>query len=358
MKKTITSLAVVALAAGSVTLTPTQAHSEALYDVKLSDYMSGTTDASVGLQRAAQAVQARSGGSGGTVWVDGQYTVADTVQLDEVVNGVKTWQAVRLVGSGVGASLLKKDTAGSMFRMGGRQWGAVSLSNLGYRDIGFQTTGQSYVWELKRGSLTNSQWQDLSVEVLGPGGIIDVSPGTYAGQENGAEYHTNGWTNAMFHVAKTSPLVPMNFTSAHHYVNGNSFNTVWAHHRGNDLVPFWRMRPKSGEYTNNSFRSITGEQNLGGLIELFGPNGGTLDAIAEWDGVCPGYKANVIAIAPNRTTVARGVSIIGSGTVVHSNYAPVRNKAQNIWVASTSQNVIISGSVQQIIPQIGTTKCN
>ena len=376
---TVSSAAVMALSAGIANAAA--ANATTVYDVKLSSYTSTTGDAGAGLRNAALAVQAKSGWQGGTIYVDGAYTVASQVQLDELVgaatpsNQQRVWNKVRLVGSGVGASKLKKTTNGAMFYMGRTdvcrasgtnpcQYAGVYLENLGYSNMGFETTGTSWIWQIDSGAITTSQWQSIRADVRGNGGVM------YVGRSNtgkgGGQYHTNSWRDTRLERhSKTSSYPMFRFVSAHNYINGNVFDTGWWHGHGHDRTPFLEMRPSggntpsnSGQYTNTTFRAITGEQNLGGLIHLFGGNGISMTTVVDWDGICPGYRSSIIAVNPNGSTASRSFSISGSGTIAHSNYAPVRNGARSLWVDPSTVGVSTGGSpLNQAIPKTGTGTC-
>ena len=95
----VASAAVMALSAGIANAAA--ANATTVYDVKLSSYTSTTGDAGAGLRNAALAVQAKSGWQGGTIYVDGAYTVATQVQLDELVGEAKPLnQAIPKTGTG------------------------------------------------------------------------------------------------------------------------------------------------------------------------------------------------------------------------------------------------------------------
>ena len=365
IKKVLTTTTVVgalALAGTVATIQPAQATQPCT--VNLSSYTNGSSDASAGLRLAAHAVQNASNWNGGTICVDRAYTVNSTVQLDELVgpatpaNSKRVWNKVRLSGTGAGAAKFTKTTNGPMFRMnridvtrdapGVPKWYAgVYLENVAYENVGFEmgAAATGYIWELSSGAITTGQWHSINAKVLGNGGIMYV--GRLTSGKGGAQYHTNSWRDVRLEgLSKTNPYVMMRFASAHNYVNGNTFDTVWAHHHGNDKAVFFEFKPSGGvnstsggQYTNTTLRAITGEQNLGGLAHFYGINGISLNAIAEWDGICPGYAKSIIGVNPNAGTPSRSLNITGSGSLAHSNYAPVRNNARVVWVDSTTVGV-------------------
>lgn len=381
MKKALGAAASAVLVIGASTMGATAAQAaEPVYNVKLSAYAKPGTDAGPALVRAAKAVQAKSGWQGGTIFVDGQYLMNTTIQLDEVVgaatpnNNQKVWNKVTLVGSGVGASKLKRTANGPMFRMyrtdithdPTKWYSGTYLSNVGYKDMGFEyapgVTG--YVWELGSGAITSGQWHGIRVDHYGNGGIMYVGRGTTG--KGGGQYHSNSWRDVTLEMhSKTNPYIPMRFASAGHYINGNLFDKVWAHHHLNDKAPFFVFRPSgsgktasdSGRYTNTSFRSITGEQNLGGLIHMWGASGVDLTAISEWDGDCPGYASSIIGFNNNSSTKTNGVTISGSGQLAY-NYAPARNDSRTVWVAPGATNVVSNGTpINRPIPVSGSKTC-
>lgn len=355
MRKTKLMAAAAALASaaliGGTVLPALPAKAAPTKDVNLSSYVGTSTDASAGLRAAAIDLQTRNGWKGGTINIDGQWTINTTINLDELQGGdtsKRLWNMVRLEGTGIGSSKLTRGVNGPMFQM--KSTTPISLYNMAYNAIGFETTvdAASYIWELQSGAVTNSQWEDIAVEIKGQGGVIAVGP-TAAGN-NGAEYHSNSWRDTMVYVSKDSNYVPFRFTSAHHHVNGNTFDRMWAHHRLNNKKPFFEMKPKNGgTYTNNSFKAITGEQNLGGLLHLTGMNGGTIDSVVDWDGLAPGYNNHVIQVVNSWGTV-----ITGSGFVVQSNYYKPTSKAWKTINLVNNQHVTTLGSAVGTIPCLGT----
>ena len=83
-----------------------------------------------------------------------------------------------------------------------------------------------------------------------------------------------------------------------------------------------------------------------------------MTTVVDWDGICPGYRSSIIAINPNGSTASQSFSISGSGTIAHSNYAPVRNGARSLWVDPSTVGVSTGGSpLNQAIPVTGSATC-
>lgn len=342
------------------------------YDAKLSDHTT-TTDASAGLRAAALAVQAKSGWGGGTILVNGKYTVNTTVDLGEVSgaqtpqNEHRVWNKIRLVGTGVGASKLSRNTLGPMFRLGHTQicrpagnnpcfYKGAYLEDLAFLDMGFETTSTSYIWELKTGAITNSTWQRLRFDIKGVGGgILYAGPGVSGEGGLGGQNHNSSWRDITAYVSPQSRHVPMRYVSANNYCNGNVFESWWAHHRKNVSAPFFEMKPTTGQFTNTTFRAITGEQNGRGLIAVYGINGLQLEAIQEWDMTMPGYYSSIIGVNPNGATPSKSVNLVASGDVVTSRCG--RNGARNFWIAPNTVGVNTNGSVSRVLQDVSAGGC-
>ena len=353
MRKTKTVAAAVAAMAtgigmGGIISPALQSNAAPTSEVRLSNYVGTGSDASAGIRAAVLALQTKNNWQGGKIIVDGQWTVNTTIKLDELANNdpsKRYWNMVTMEGTGIGSSKLTRGVTGPMFSMQNSAK-PVTIYNLRYINMGFEATpdATSYIWENTAGAITNSVWEKVAVEIKGQGGVMNNA--TTAASPNGAEFHSNTFRDCMFYVSKDSRYIPMRFESAKHFVNGNNFDRMWLHHRLNSLKPFILMKPKSGQYTNNSFRAITGEQNLGGLIHLYGQNGGKLDAVFEWDGAAPGYQNHVIVVENSY-----GVVIAGSGQVV-KNYYAAKPGTKTIQLAN-NQYVVTSGSAVGYIPVNG-----
>lgn len=346
----------IAVAASAVVIGPIESADAAAQatSVKLSSFVTGE-DASAGLEAAADAVQRASNHRGGTIIVDGSWTVDKSVDLSAVSAGTNRprWNAIVIRGNGPRASTLKRTVSGPIFSMTQSR----GVGNLAFLDMGFviEATAASYIWEFTNGFMTNSRFQGLTGEVLGQGGIINLT-GTPA-NPNGAEFHTNAFRDSMFYVSKVSKYVPMNFTVAGHFANGNSFDGLWLHHRLNDKVPFILMKPNSSTFTNNSFRAITGEQNLGGLIHLSGMDGGSIENTMEWDGgddpktpdYVEGYANDVIKISNSW-----GFGVMNCGRVVKNYGKTVKNGARTIRLINNQYVTTMNSAVGNIPPFTGS----
>lgn len=115
-------------------------------------------------------------------------------------------------------------------------------------------------------------------------------------------------------ASATTPAIQL--VSSAGSLNSNVFDTITMYGNGCTSSPFVYIEATLGSYAHdNLFSNIIGENNLGGLLHVYSPNGLTLDSVVDWDSTAP-YAADLVRIdtSPTSGRSPRGVVADNVGT--------------------------------------------
>lgn len=257
----------------------------------------GTGNDAPAIQAAINSLPTSGLNTGGTVYFPvGNYRTTTPIVLR---NGI------RLIGEGQRASRISVEAGTGMFT-----WTAhmaeVKLDNLFlnavYSGHVFAPTGDMGIATVTVSNCAILQ-QETNKSIMNHVGSSD--------------YDNVDFINCFLHRIPGATVPAFNIINSGGAANANHWINCWAHSNGSANAPFFYVESSTvNSYAyDNVWQNITGEQNTGGLIHLYGAFGATIDTVLDWDATT--YTADLIKLSAS-----------ASAPNIHSRYATISNSGR------------------------------
>lgn len=311
MKRTITAATAAVIGAAGLTTIATPATAVDVYTVKLSQFTTpGAADSSPGLEAAQDAIKAAGGGK---LWVDGVYNLTRPIRLDRM--GID--RSIIMEGTSPDASGFISKFNGNAVEQtdptpknGSTTYLGIYQYHNAWKNLKIVKPAPYWgnIFYFKTGAQVNARYENLKLDNQGiVGSIFVIGPNHQA--------HGNLWTSVRAFITKANTYSMFKVGTFHNGWNNNRVESSTFYARDSIGAPCIELRPISGQYTNNSFQSVTFQNCLGGAFHAYGQNGGSLRDSGAWDGMA--YYRDVVRIgktAKSYPTV--GYVVSGLGDVV------------------------------------------
>ena len=257
----------------TATASPAQALVPAACTVKLSSYTTpGSTDSRAGVHNAMLAIANRGGG---TICVDGMYNVRNYIDLDIIPRSAD----IKFVGTSTSSSGFTATANSPIFFQGNQTLRPEAKGNTSspYRGQYRYNTAFSNmklikpagtigrIFDFRTGAQVNMTISNIQVDSSATGANNET---IYFGRD--VQAHGNLFTKLRIEQRAVNTSGVVKVAGAHNFFNNNQFLSITAYKFNNNGAPGFELRPVTGQYTNNSFRSITGQNMAGGFIHVYG----------------------------------------------------------------------------------------
>lgn len=317
--------------------------------VKLSSYTTpGSTDSRAGVHNAMKAVEAKGGG---TICVDGMYNIRNYIDLDTIARTAD----IAFVGTSTSGSGFRGTTNAPIFFQGDQTLRPEAKGNTSspYRgQYRYNTIFSNMklvkpagtigrIFDFRTGAQVNMTISNIQVDSAATGANNET---IYFGRD--VQAHGNLFTKLRIEQRAVNTSGVVKVVGAHNFFNNNQFLSITAYKFNNNGAPGFELRPQTGQYTNNSFRSITGQNMAGGFIHVYGQSGGGIYDSSNWDLAANTQYRDTIRVGKTaKSYPTNGYVLSGLGKVEEgSGQTAMMSGRHRIAVGTGSSNITVQGT--------------
>ncbi len=343
-----TGLAAATLATGAPTASAAASVAPVACTVNLSSYATpGATDSRAGVHNAMQAVANQGGG---TICVDGMYKIRNFINLDIIPRSAD----IKFVGTSTSSSGFIATANSPIFFQGDQTLRPEAKGNTSspYRgQYRYNTVFSNMklikpagtigrIFDFRTGAQVNMTISNIQVDSSATGANNET---IYFGRD--VQAHGNLFTKLRIEQRAVNTSGVVKVVGAHHFFNNNQFLSITAYKFNNNGAPGFELRPETGEYTNNSFRSITGQNMAGGFIHVYGQSGGGIYDSSNWD-LAPNtqYRDTIRVGKTAKSYPTNGYVLSGLGNVEAGGQTAMMSGRHRIAVGTGTTNLTSIGN--------------
>lgn len=317
--KTTASILAGALIAAGIMMPTEAAEASTAPVVKLSDYASAaSSDALPGVHKAMKAVEAQGGG---TILVDGMFKIRNFINLDTIKRDAN----IQFVGTSTSSSGFTGTTNAPIFFQGDNTLRPEAKGNQSspYRgQYRYNTVFKNLklvkpqgtigrIFDFRTGAQVNMRMENLDIDSYATGANNEA-----IAFSNNVQAHGNVFRSLRIQLRPVNTSGGVKVNTFHNGFNNNAFENITLYKFNNNGAPGFELKPITGQFTNNAFRSITGQNLAGGFIHVYGQNGGGVYDSSNWDSPAGTVFRDSIRIGKtSQSWASRGFVLSGLGNV-------------------------------------------
>ena len=332
MCKTIAAMSALMLATAGIVASEAPVSAIEACTVKLSSYTApGSSDSLPGVHNAMQAIAAKGGG---TLCVDGMYTVKGSINLDSIPRSAD----IRFVGTSTSSTGFTSAANAPLFVQNDQTLRPEAKGNTSspmrgqYRyNTVFATmklvkpeTTTGRVFDFQTGAQVNARFENLQINNNAKGINSESFYFGVAHQAHGNLYQnlrveqpgfltTNGVKRTVNESGIIKAVGTGNFYNSNRWVSSTLYNM------NGTFAPCIELRPANAQFANNVIQSVTGQNCAGGFIHAYGQRGITIGGSPNWDNVAGSVYRDTIRLGKTPTSGSvNGATLTGLGNVEES----------------------------------------